>query len=101
MEKKKESKISMIENATTKEAAAYCVLYAWVIVRNLWTSFNRTVHRFPWVFMAIVIAGSTLVSVLMIGSARAERDSYNQRMVQMDRQLSSYKAMYDGTYKDR
>ncbi len=101
MEKKKESKISMIENATTKEAAAYCVLYAWVIVRNLWTGFNRIVHRFPWVFMAIVIAGSTLVSVLMIGSARAERDSYSKKMVQMDRQLNSYKAIYDGTYKGR
>ena len=91
----KESKISFVANVSTREAAVYTGLFAWAFVRNVAKGIDRAVHRLPWVFILVSVAASVLVSYACIGQARAERDSYNRRAVQLDQQLESYKALYD------
>lgn len=92
MEKKE--RISFVTNATTREAAVYVMLFAWVMVRNMARAVNRAVHKLPWVFLLIVGAGMFVWSFLAIAEARAERDQYNQKLVNLTRQLDSYKAVY-------
>ena len=90
-----QKRISFVGNATTKEAFIYIIRYNIVIIRNVCRGINRFVHRFPWAAMGITIAISFLVSFVFISKARAERDSYNKRMVRTAQQLESYKAIYD------
>ena len=74
-----------IENATTKQAVVFIWIYSWVIVRNLGRAINKAVHNLPWLF---------IVSFIFISKARAERDSYNQKLVHATQQLDSYVAAY-------
>lgn len=83
-----------IENATTKQAAVFIVVYSWVIVRNIGKAINRVVHKLPWLFVVLSIVISTIVSIIFIGKARAERDSYNQKLVHATQQLDSFYAAY-------
>ena len=91
----KESKISFVTNVSTREAAVYTGLFAWAFMRNVAKGIDRAAHRLPWVFILVTVAASAAVSYACIGQARAERDSYNRRAVQLDQQLESYKALYD------
>ena len=86
-----------IENATTKQAAVFIVVYSWVIVRNIGKAINRVVHKLPWLFVVLSIVISTIVSIIFIGKARAERDSYNQKLVHVTQQLDSFYAAYGNT----
>lgn len=83
-----------IENATTKQAAVFIVVYSLVIVRNIGKSINRAVHNLPWLFIVLTIVISFIVSIVLIGKARAERDSYNQKLVHVTQQLDSFYAAY-------
>lgn len=83
-----------IENATTKQAAVFIVVYSWVIVRNVGKVINRAVHRLPWLFVVLSIVISTIVGIVFIGKARAERDSYNKKLVHATQLLDSYKNVY-------
>lgn len=85
-----------IENATTKQAAVFIVVYSWVIVRNIGKAINRAVCRLPWLFVVLSIVISTIVSIVFIGKARAERDSYNKKLVHATQLLDSYKNTYGG-----
>lgn len=91
----KSDKISFVSNATTKEAFVYTMLYSWVIVRNIGKAIDRAVHRLPWLFIALTALIATIVSIVSIGQARAERDSYNKTNVHLQQQLDSYKACFD------
>ena len=91
----KSDKISFVTNATTKEAFVYTMLYSWVIVRNIGKAIDRAVHRLPWLFIALTAIIATIVSLICIGQARVERDSYNKTNVHLQQQLDSYKAVYD------
>lgn len=91
-----QKRITFVGDATTKEAFIYIIRYNIVIVRNVCRGINRLVHRFPWVAMAITVAISFIVSFVFISKARAERDSYNKKMVHVSQQLDSYKAIVDG-----
>lgn len=82
-------------NATTKQALAYILLYSWVVVHNIGKAIDRAVHRLPWLFIALTALIATIVSIVSIGQARAERDSYNKTNVHLQQQLDSYKACYD------
>lgn len=93
MEENKD-KISEVTNATTKQAAAFIVVYSWVIVRNIGKAINRAVHKLPWLFIVLSIVISTIVSIACIGKARAERDSYNKKLVHTTQLLDSYKNAY-------
>ena len=83
-----------IENATTKQAAVFIVVYSWVIVRNIGKAINRAVYKLPWLFVVLSIVISTIVSIVFIGKARAERDSYNKKLVHATQLLDSYKNTY-------
>ena len=83
-----------IENATTKQAAVFIVVYSWVIVRNIGIVINKAVHKLPWLFIVITVVISFIVSFIFISKARAERDSYNQKLVHVTQQLDSFYAAY-------
>ena len=91
----KSDKISFVTNATTKEAFVYIMLYSWVIVRNIGKAIDRAVHRLPWLFIALTAVIATVLSLICIGQARAERDHFNKELVHTTQQLDSYKAVYD------
>ena len=92
--KMNKDKITEATNATTKQAAAFIVVYSWVIVRNIGRAINRAVHKLPWLFIVLSIVISTIVSIAFIGKARAERDSYNKKLVHTTQLLDSYKNAY-------
>lgn len=83
-----------IENATTKQAVVFICVYSWVILRNAGRAIDKAVHKLPWLFIVITIVISFIVSIVFIGKARAERDSYNQKLVHVTQQLDSYVAAY-------
>lgn len=86
--------IEQIKNATTKQAAVFIVVYSWVIVRNIGKAINKAVHKLPWLFIVITAVISFIVSFIFISKARAERDSYNQKLVHATQKLDSYVAAY-------
>lgn len=83
-----------IENATTKQAVVFIGVYSWVIVRNLGIAINKAVHKLPWLFIVVTVAISFIASFIFISKARAERDSYNQKLVHATQQLDSFYAAY-------
>lgn len=83
-----------IENATTKHAVVFIGVYSWVILRNIGRAINKAVHKLPWLFIAVTVVISFIVSFVFISKARAERDSYNQKLVHATQQLDSYMAAY-------
>lgn len=91
-----QKRISFVGDATTKEAFIYILRYSIVIVRNIFRGINKAVYRFPWAFIVATIVAAFIVSFVFISKARAERDSYNKKMVHVSQQLDSYKAIVDG-----
>lgn len=89
----KSEKISFVTNATTREAFVYAMLYSWVVVRNIGRAIDKAVHKLPWLFIILTIVIATIVSLICIGQARAERDNYNQKLVHTTQQLDSYRAI--------
>lgn len=87
-------KIAEVTNATTKQAVVFIVVYSWVILRNIGRAINKAVHKLPWLFIVITVIISFVVSFVFISKARAERDSYNQKLVHATQQLDSYMAAY-------
>lgn len=83
-----------IENATTKQAVVFIVVYSWVILRNIGRAINKAVHKLPWLFIVVTVVISFIVSFVFIFKARAERDSYNQKLVHATQQLDSFYAAY-------
>lgn len=83
-----------IENATTKQAVVFIVVYSWVILRNIGIAINKAVHKLPWLFIVVTVVISFIVSFVLISKARAERDNYNQKLVHATQQLDSYMAAY-------
>ena len=83
-----------IENANTKQAVVFIGVYSWVILRNIGRAINKAVHKLPWLFIAVTVVISFIVSFVFISKARAERDSYNQKLVHATQQLDSFYAAY-------
>lgn len=90
----RKGKIAEVTNATTKQAVVFIGIYSWVIVRNLGRAINKAVHKLPWLFIIITVVVSFIVSFVFIYKARAERDSYNQKLVHATQQLDSFYAAY-------
>ena len=90
----RKGKIAEVTNATTKQAVVFIGIYSWVIVRNLGRAINKAVHKLPWLFIVITVVISFIVSFVFISKARAERDSYNQKLVHATQQLDSFYAAY-------
>ena len=87
-------KIAEVTNATTKQAVVFIGIYSWVILRNLGRAINKAVHKLPWLFIVITVIISFVVSFVLISKARAERDSYNQKLVHATQQIDRYIAAY-------
>lgn len=83
-----------IENATTKQAVVFIGVYSWVIIRNIGRAINKAVHKLPWLFIAVTVVISFIVSFVFISKARAERDSYNKKLVHATQLLDSFYAAY-------
>lgn len=81
-------------DATTKQAVVLIAWYHWCIVKNTAKAINKAVHKLPWLFVVLSIVISTIVSIVFIGKARAERDSYNKKLVHATQLLDSYKNTY-------
>lgn len=89
-----------IENATTKQAVVFICVYSWVILRNIGRTINKAVHKLPWLFIVVTVVISFIVSFIFISKARAERDSYNKKMVHTEMELSSYNAVFEDNGKE-
>lgn len=96
MEQKKE----ILKDATTKQAIVLIGWYQWCIVKNIGKAIDKAVHKYPWVCMIATIAIAFIISFVFISKARAERDSYNKKMVHTEMELSSYKAIFAGNGKE-
>lgn len=90
----RKGKIAEVTNATTKQAVVFIGIYSWVIVRNLGRAINKAVYKLPWLFIVITVVITFIVSFVLISKARAERDSYNQKLVHATQQLDSYVSAY-------
>lgn len=90
----RKGKIAEVTNATTKQAVVFIGVYSWVILRNIGRAINKAVHKLPWLFIVITIVISFIVSFIFISKARAERDSYNQKLVHATQKLDSFYASY-------
>ena len=90
----RKDRIAEVTNATTKQAVVFIGIYSWVIVRNLGRTINKAVHKLPWLFIVITVVISFIVSFVFISKARAERDSYNQKLVRATQQLDSFYAAF-------
>lgn len=84
--------ISFASNATTEEAFRYIAIYLWVIIRNAGRCINSLVHGYPWAALIATHIIAIIVSLTLIGQARAERDSYNQQLVHTQQMLQSAQA---------
>lgn len=87
-------KIAEVTNATTKQAVVFIGVYSLVILRNIGRAINKAVHKLPWLFIVITVVISFIISFVFISKARAERDSYNQKLVHATQQLDSYRATF-------
>ena len=59
----------------------------------LYKSFDDVVKEYPYAIIFIVLLGSTIVSFVNIANARAERDSYNKELLEIQDSLEQYKIM--------
>lgn len=90
----KQSKISFVSNATAREAFVYSILYTGVFYRGVWRGINKAAHKLPWLFILLTVAASFVVSFVFISKARAERDSYDKKLIHATQELNSYRAVY-------
>lgn len=86
--------ITIHGHVTTWDAFKYILKFNIIIIRNAWRGIDKIVHRFPWWCMFAVIIIAFLVCFVEISKARAERDSYNKRNVQLSEKVASYEAAF-------
>jgi len=88
------SNIEITGHVTTMEAFKYILKFNIIIAVNAWRGINKFVHRFPWLCIMLTIAISFLVCFVQISNARAERDSYNKKNIQLSQKVASYEAAF-------
>lgn len=81
--------ISFEQDITTLDALGYMARLQWVVIRNTARAVNRAAHGFPWVFISAVLIAAVLTGYVMVGKARAERDSYGKEAYQLQQRLDS------------
>lgn len=89
-----------LKDATTKQAIVLIGWYQWCIVKNIGKAIDKIVCKHPWVCIIITAVIAFTVSFIFISKARAERDSYNKKMVHTEMELSSYKAVFADNGKE-
>lgn len=88
------SNIEITGHVTTWEACKYILKFRFIIIRNICRGVDKLVCSHPWICVLLTIAISVIVSYTQIGKARAERDSYNKKNVQLTEKVSSYEAVF-------
>ena len=80
---------------TTKDAFIQIVKCTGVILRNTWRSIDKAAHKYPWVFIIGVFMASSIISVVCIGKARAERDYSSKKLISVQQRLDSVECALD------
>lgn len=87
-------KIEIHGHVSTIDALKYIFKFNIIILRNAFTGINRFVYRFPWICIGMVIFVSFIICFIQVSKARAERDSYNKKNVQLTEKVASYEAAF-------
>lgn len=87
-------KIEIHGHVSTIDALKNIFKFNIIILRNAFTGINRLVYRFPWICIALVIFVSFIICFIQVSKARAERDSYNKKNVQLTEKVASYEAAF-------
>ena len=77
------------ERIPTKVALYNIVVNMWAIVRNTASAINKSVYRYPWVFIVLTIVVCMVASFVAIADARTERDSYNKKATELQLKYDS------------
>lgn len=88
------SNVEFTGHVTTLDALKAILKLVIIICVNAWRGIDKVVHRFPWICIIATIAISFLVCFVQISKARAERDSYNKKNVQLTEKVASYEAAF-------
>lgn len=81
-------------HVTIWDACKFILKFHIIIVRNICKGIDKIVCSHPWVCVLLTIAISVIVSFVQISKARAERDSYNKKNVQLTEKVASYEAAF-------
>lgn len=81
-------------HVTTWDAYKFILKFNVIIVRNICKGIDKIVCSHPWVCVLLTITISVIVSFVQISKARAERDSYNKKNVQLTEKVASYEAAF-------
>ena len=85
----------MESTLTTKDAFKQIIKCICVIIVNTWKSINKAVYKYPWVFIIAIAFISTIISIVNIGKARAERDKSNKTMVEMQQKIDTMECIIE------
>ena len=77
------------ERIPTKVAIHNIAVNVWAIVHNTASAINRAVYRFPWAFIFLTIVVCMVASFVAIANSRAERDSYNKKVTELQLKYDS------------
>lgn len=80
---------------TTKDAFKQIIKCICVIIVNTWKSINKAVYKYPWVFIIAITFISTIISIVNIGKARAERDKSDKTMVEMQQKIDTMECIIE------
>lgn len=80
---------------TTKDAFKQIIKCICVILVNTWHSINKAVYKYPWVFIIAIFIISSIISIINIGKARQERDSYSKHMVSMQQKIDTMECIIE------
>lgn len=80
---------------TTKDAFKQIIKCICVILVNTWHSINKAVYKYPWVFIIAIILISSVISIVNIGKARAERDKSDKAMVTMQQKIDTMECIIE------
>lgn len=83
------------QDITTTRAVVLIGYYHWCVIKNIGRAIDKLVCKHPWVCIVITIVLAFIICFVSISKARAERDSYNKKMLHTQMQLDSYRAVYD------
>lgn len=87
-------KLEIEGHVTSWEAFKYILKMNIIICVNTWKGVDKFVHRFPWGCIIATIMIAFLICFIQISKARAERDSYNKKNVQLTQKVASYEAAF-------
>lgn len=99
--KQKTEIIKFTDGVTTKEALVGIAKNMAIVFGNTWRAVNVAAHKQPWVFIVLVVAVATFISVVCVGQARVERDQYSKECIRLNIELDSCKALYNDVQQQR